>query len=153
MRYLRFLELNKVRYLPLLSSFMEYFLEGNTIECNKCKVISKKISPSSVQTDPNIGDHMKYNCTRNSEAEIVEELDPKKAIYKKDSKLDLGDKIKAENITILTKQLRPIKLNIVNFSHRHKSQEAILQAYTVGQIKYPFNHILRAIEKRNRLKK
>ena len=85
---------------------MELFLIKESIECNKCKAIARKIVPGAVQFDDIIGDHMKYTCDRNASAEILEECDPGKKLFRATSKRSLGDKLNAEAITILTNQLK-----------------------------------------------
>lgn len=91
---------------------------------------------------------MKYNCSQNSEAEVIEESNPKVFRLKKTSNLDLGDRLKADAITILTNQLKPVKPEVIKHSHRHQAMKAIFNKYTFAEIKYPIEQISKAIEKR-----
>jgi hypothetical protein len=94
----------------------------------------------------------KYTCTKNAEAKIIQERKPK--VYRRNpqSKLNLGDKLKAETIIILTNQLKLVKPEVITYTHRHKAMRAIYNEYTYAEIRYPFEHILKAKEKRKELK-
>lgn len=127
-------------------------LAGESIECNKCELITKKWVPSSPQRDDVLGNVIKYECSRNSSAENLEELNPKQFRYKFSSNLDLGCMLKADGIFLLTAELKRIKPQIVNLTGRHKASKVTIKNYTFAEIKYPLENVLNSIEKRKLLK-
>ena len=77
---------------------MKLIQAGCSIECEKCKIIARKVIPSSVLQDSKIGRYIKYNCQRNSSAENLKELNPKKEKYRKGSNLDINTKLQAKDM-------------------------------------------------------
>jgi hypothetical protein len=127
-------------------------LAGESIECDKCELIAKKVVPSSPQIDDSLGRVIKYDCSRNSSSENLKELNPKVFKYKFSSNLDLGTKLNAESIYLLTSQLKRIKLEIVNETGIHKANKGIIEGFTFAEIKYPLVNVLNSILKRKELK-
>ncbi len=126
-------------------------LAGASIECEKCEITARKIVPSSPMVDDTLGRVIKYDCSRNSSAENQEELNPKEFKYKLSSNLDLGSRLQAESIYLITTNLGRIKPNIVNESGRHKASKFNIKAYTFAEIKYPLENVLNSINKRKEL--
>jgi hypothetical protein len=119
---------------------MEFFRQGESIECDSAEIISRDIKVGSYIDVPNIGKCTKINCKRNSEAKILQELNPKKAIRNPASKLNLGDTIKGENLTVYTKgSLHGYQ--VINKSGRHKAQQAYTKGYTYAEISLQFRSI------------
>jgi len=127
-------------------------LVGASIECEKCELISRKIVPSSPQMDDTLGRVIKYECSRNSSAEILKELNPKEFKYKISSNLDLGSKLQANGIYLLTTKLKRIKPDIVNESGRHKASKSTIDGFTFAEIKYPLENVLNSINNRKELR-
>lgn len=127
-------------------------LAGESIECDKCELTARKIVPSSPQIDSLLGRVIKYECSRNASAEILKELNPKEFRCKVTSNLDLGTKIQAESIYLITCQLKRLKLDLVNESGRHKASKGIIENFTFAEIKYPLENVLNSIQKRKELK-
>ena len=125
---------------------------GESIECDKCKLTSRKIVPSSIQRDKVLGRVIKYECSLNSCAENLKELNPKKFKYKLGSNLELGSQLKAKSIFILTKQLTKPSLTIINESGKHKSSNFIVNKYVFAEIKYPLDNVINSIRKRKSIK-
>jgi hypothetical protein len=127
-------------------------LVGASIECEKCELIARKIVPSSPQLDDTLGKVIKYECSRNSSAENIEELIPKEFKCKLSSNLDLGTKLQADGIYLITTKLKRIKPDIVNESGRHKASRATINAFTYAEIKYPLENVINSMNKRKELK-
>lgn len=101
--------------------------------------------------DDILGHFIKYDCSRNSSAENIEELEPKKFRYKLTSNLNLGTKLCAKSIYIITTQLSRLNFKIVNESGRHKASRGVINHYTFAEIKYPLENVLNSISKRKAL--
>lgn len=127
-------------------------LVGASIECEKCELIARKIVPSSPQLDDTLGKVIKYECSRNSSAENIEELNPKEFKYKLSSDLDLGTKLQADGIYLITTKLKRIKPDIVNESGKHKASKTTINAFTFAEIKYPLENVINSMNKRKELK-
>lgn len=132
---------------------MELHLAGESIECTKCEIIARKIVPSSPQIDDRFGRVIKYDCSRNSSAENLRELNPKEFKYKFSSNLDLGTVLKADSIYIITSQLKRLNCSVINESGRHKASHGIIDSFTFAEIKYPLENVLNSMAKRKELKK
>lgn len=113
---------------------MEFVYLGASIECDGAEIISRKINFGTVVNLQDVGMCRKYECNQNSESTIEKELSPKNPVYKNTSHLDLGDKLSADTITIYTKKITSLKIDLVNQSHRHKAQITNSKVYTFGQI-------------------
>jgi hypothetical protein len=120
---------------------MEYIIEGASLECLHAEVVSRDIKLSALVDVPEIGKCRKYNCKRNSKASILEELNPKKPIINLNSRLNIGDSIKAEEIVILLNNLRTLKIEVINLSGRHKAQKTETNCYTHAEITMQFPQI------------
>lgn len=126
---------------------MKLVYHGDTIECNSSEIISRDIRVSSIIDVPEIGKCRKYNCKRNSEASIIEELDPKKAKYKTTSNLNLNDLLECEDLYFLMHTMKPLKIEIINKSGRHKAQKGVTKCFTYAEITQQFPNIPQKIEK------
>jgi|GEM_PF-2663451 len=120
---------------------MEFVFQGASIECDSAEIISRDIKASSFVNLPEIGNCQKYNCKRNSEAKILEELEPKRALYKPGSHLDKDDTLKSEDIVIYINSLKSVKKEVIPFSHRHKAQKTITKCFTYAEISLQFPNI------------
>ena len=72
--------------------------------------------------------------------------------FKLSSDLDLGTRLQAEGIYIITTKLNRIKPDIVNESGRHKASKTTITGYTFAEIKYPLENVINSINKRKELK-
>lgn len=124
---------------------------GESIECDKCELTVRKYVPSSPQIHPTLGKLLKYNCSRNCTALNLRELNPKAFKIKITSNLDLGAILSAESIFFLTSRLKPLKLNVVNESGRHKANKGVVEGFTFAEIKYPMENVLNAMAKKQEL--
>lgn len=124
---------------------------GESIECSRCEIFSRNIRPSSLQTHKKLGRIVKYECIDDSSAKNIKELNPKEYHLKLTSNLDLGTQLNAKGIFILTKQMKPIKKEVVNKSGRHKASMARLKQYVYAEIKYPMDNVINSMNKRNQL--
>lgn len=130
---------------------MDFYSARESLECIKCEFITRKIVPSVPLIDKILGRVIKYECNRNCEIKILEELKPKKFIYKLTSHLDLNSNLKGESIYIITTKLKPIKLLLVNKYGCLKASKGIIDAFTFAEIKYPLENVLNSINKRKEL--
>lgn len=129
----------------------EFHNAGESIECGKCEIIAKKFVPSSPQIHSILGKVIKYECSRNSSAKILEELDPKEFKVYVGSHLNLNDTLKAETLYAYTTYLKRVKTEVVNYTGRHKANVACIYGFTLAQIRYPLENVLNAIQKRKEL--
>jgi len=83
----------------------------------------------------------KYLCSKNAQAEIKQELNPKIAIVKKASRLDLGDILEAHAIEVFTTQRLHFKKE-ANFTSVHGIQTAECIRFTFAEISVPFRFVL-----------
>jgi hypothetical protein len=113
---------------------MEYVYLGASIECDGAEIVSRKINFGTIVYLQDIGNCRKYECERNSESIIKKELTPKYPLYKKTSHLDLGDKIRADTITVYIKKISTLKIDPINKSGRHKAQLTYSKEYTFSEI-------------------
>lgn len=127
-------------------------LAGESIECIKCELIARKVVPSCLIKDDKLGSIMKYECSLNSSAENLVELNPKEFIYKFSSNLEMGTLLQAHSIYFITTKLRRIKYELIMKSGRHHASKAIIDDYTFAEIKYPLENVLNSINKRKELK-
>lgn len=120
---------------------MDYIYEGASIECFSAQIVTRDLKYSSMIEIPKLGFCKVYTCKRNSEAVIIKESDPKTAVYYKNPHLDKGDNIKSEEIVIYINTLKKIKIEVVNYTSRHKAQELITKYPTLGNITKVFTNI------------
>lgn len=104
------------------------------IECSSAQVISRDIVRSALLNIENIGLCFTYKCSRNSEAKIIKELEPKESIYCKESFLDKDDSIEAENIYVLINKAKPYTPYKINHTGRHKAQTFTSKEFTFAKI-------------------
>ncbi len=120
---------------------MQYVLQGVSIESEASEIISRDIKRGSYIDIPKIGKCAKYNCKRNSEAAIRQELNPKQAIYKADSKLDLHDSISGENLIFCVSPFKKVSFDVINYTGRHKAQRAITNCYSFAELTLQFQFL------------
>ncbi|MBC7475274.1 MAG: hypothetical protein H7263_13365 [Candidatus Sericytochromatia bacterium] len=114
---------------------MKLFHDNSSIECLAAEIFSKRIAPSSYMMVNNIGRCFVYKCTRNSEAIITKELDPKTALHNQHSALNMNDFLEGENITVALDTRRSPKVSKVGgFTHRHGTQNCSTKCYTFAMI-------------------
>ena len=126
-------------------------LAGESIECDKCELIARKVVPSSPQEHDILGLVIKYDCTLNATAKNLKELNPKKFRCKLTSNLDLGATLKAKSIYFLTQSLKRLKFELDHESGAHKASKGIINYYVFAEIKYPLENIVNSIKKRKSL--
>ncbi len=130
----------------------EFYLSSESIECESALINSRKPTIGAIIELDQIGRCRKYVCDLNSSAQIVKELFPKPLLgpYKEASKLDLDDKLVCESLFLFVQGIKNIKFSVINLSGRHKAQEATTKSFTYAEISKPFEHIIHAIENRNK---
>ena len=131
----------------------EFHLKGDSIEAKKCRCITRKLNVGAFVKIEKIGTLLSFKGSLNSEAEILEELAPKKYKHKKSSKLDQGSKLKSKDIYFLSSVKRKPSQKIINKSGRHKAQSYVFDKYTYAEISTPLVNILNSIEQRKKLKR
>lgn len=114
---------------------------NSSIECLAADIISKKILPSSYMVVNKIGKCRTFKCTRNSEAIITKELEPKTPIYNINSRLDLDDKLESEDIFLAINCKTSPKVGLINHTGRHKAQTCSTTDYTFAKISRQFPNI------------
>ena len=112
----------------------KYVHLNSAIECDSAEIISRDIRRSSILNIRNIGLCFTYKCSKNSEAKILKELNPKNAIYCEESYLDLDDIIESENIYALINKKKPYIQEKLNHTGRHKAQTFTSKEFTFAQI-------------------
>ena len=125
---------------------------GESIECEKCELTTRKVVPSSIQRNNVLGRVIKYECSQNSCAENIKELNPKKFKYKLGSNLDLGSRLEAKSIYVLTTQIKKVSPQIINKSGKHKASNFIVGKYVFAEIKYPLENVINSLKKRKAIK-
>lgn len=128
---------------------MLYYELGEKIECQQSDIIAKKIIPSVPQNHPKIGLSIKYKCKRDGSAEIMKELEPKIPIVDEKSNLNINDKLQANELFFIVKNIK--KLNpakVGGHTGRHSSQVVKTKHYTYAEISKPFLHIQNAIDRK-----
>lgn len=126
---------------------------GESIECLKCKLVTRKYSPSSVINDQTYGGRcFKYECDRNASAEILKELNPKNYKVRITSHLDLGDMLKAYSLIVYFQSKKRLKFDLVNKTGSHKAQEAICKGFTYAEIKQPLANVISSMKSRGLIK-
>ncbi|AKK73662.1 hypothetical protein OK18_14570 [Chryseobacterium gallinarum] len=114
---------------------MTKFVHNNfTIECDSAEVISRKIMPGVYVDFESIGKCLTYKCSRNSEATILKELDPKERKINEYSALDLNSKLECEKLFVAIERKKPYRITKVNHSHRHNAQTFTTDAFTYAKI-------------------
>lgn len=128
---------------------MELFIKPASIECDSAYVQAKLIlSVKGIFSDGKIGTHCRCDCSRDGEAEIKKELNPKAAKKNIHSNLNLGDKIIGEKFTLCISGFRIPKKNKTNYSGRHNTNYFTTQCYTYAELTKPFEHISNGIMKK-----
>ena len=120
---------------------MKHVYYNSSIECNSAEVISRKIMPSSYMEIKKIGKCRTFKCSRNSEATILKELEPKKPSYNENSSLNLNDKLESEDIFLAVNCKKSIKVELLNYSGRHKAQTFTTEHFTFAKISKQFPNI------------
>jgi len=120
---------------------MKEVFDNSTIECNSAKIISRKITPSSFLNIPNIGRCFTYKCSRNSEAVIKKELDPKEPIYNHNSLLNIDTKLECELLFVAVNKIKPYSFIKINHTGRHKAQTFTTKEYTYAKISKQISNI------------
>lgn len=127
----------------------EYIEIGESIECEKALINARKFTNGALVYDDDIGRCIRYVCSRNGNAITQKELNPKVALKKETSHLDLGDSIRAERFYILVKGIRRLRINKVGgFTGRHSTGRMVTSSYTFAEISKPFQNIINSIENR-----
>ena len=123
-----------------------YYLEGDSIECKAARINAKKIQIKGVFLLPQLGQQTRiqvviYKCYRDGDAEITKELNPKEAIIKKTSNLNLGDILSANQFMCFHEGKRGLTLDVVQYSGTHKTNQICTTSFTHAEIVKKFIHI------------
>ena len=114
---------------------------SSSIECLSAQIISRDIVPSSFLNIKDIGKCFTYKCKKNSEAEILKELNPKRSIYCIESNLNIGDILECENLFVAINKNKPYTPTLINYTHRHKAQMFVSKEYTFAKISKQIGNI------------
>lgn len=118
---------------------MDFFGQGESIECEAAHIIAKKIEPSPPLNHIVFGKCLKYTCSRDGAGTITKELNPKVSkLSHPVSNLDLGDSIKANRFYVLVKGFKATRLNKTHFSGAHNANEFYSSEYTFAEISKPY---------------
>ncbi|WP_296687346.1 hypothetical protein [Flavobacterium sp.] len=120
---------------------MKHVHFNSSIECASAIIISRKITPSSYMVINKIGKCRTFKCSRNSEAVILKELDPKEAYHNIHSCLDLNDKLESEDIFLAINCKKSPKIELINHTGRHKAQACNTSEYTFAKVSKQFPNI------------
>lgn len=124
---------------------MKAVYDNSSIECLSAEIISRKILPSSFINIETIGRCFTYKCSRNSEALILKELDPKKPIHNEHSLLSINSKLECDDLFVVVNKSKPYKYSKINHSGRHKAQIFTTKEYTFAKISKQIHCIPQAI--------
>lgn len=113
---------------------MKQVMHNSTIECMGAKIIYRKAVPSAYVDYENIGRCYTWKCYRNSEAEIVRELNPRISLLHRRSMLQEGDRLECENMFVAINRQRPYPPALVNHSGRHKASTFETTVFTLAKI-------------------
>ena len=112
----------------------ELFAPNVSIECLSAEVITRKIASRTPTEIPGVGRCIKYNCNRDSSAEIKKELEPKLARHRPASSLNFGDLVKGRDIMFFYQGIRPLKPTVIGgHSGRHKAQALNTRSFTYAR--------------------
>lgn len=126
----------------------KYVHNNSTMECIAAEIISRKIIPSAFVDIPNVGKCFTYKCSRNSEATITKELNPKEAKVNENSLLDLNSKLECDKLFVAIKVERPYRIGKINHTGRHKAQIFITDDFTFAKITLQISNIPNLIPER-----
>ncbi len=128
----------------------EYYENGDSIESQKTLIITRKlVRESFIKLKPN-SKGIKYKCSRNSSAEITQELVNKvqENLHGNNPHTQLGDKLKCENLYFINESLKPVKGTLIMGSGQHEATQCNLKDRTYAEIERPFKHVQDAINKK-----
>lgn len=108
--------------------------DGSAIECQSAEIVARKIVVSSFMEIRNIGRCFTYKCSRNSEAVITKELNPKEARHNLNSNLNLDDKVEGENLFLAINDKRGLKITKSKHTGTHNAQFFSTKDYTYAEI-------------------
>ena len=120
--------------------------ESSSIECNRVRVETRKISkkPIYIKIECLDGSSMnvfKYKTSMSATVSNLEELNPKVQILDAKSCLDLGDQLKAPIVEIYTMERLQSKI-LSNFTNVHSINSLKINAFCFSKIITPWNFIL-----------
>jgi len=126
---------------------MALFVEkGESIEGKKVRLETRKNIFKKPIHHKELGLLYKYKTAIRSIAEIICELEPKKAIILQEPHLDIGDQLNADGIEIYTKKI--LKPDIIGgATSTHKAQSIEMDKHTAAEIFMPYDIILTRIKK------
>lgn len=119
----------------------KYLEAGNSLECIKSNVATRKISKNPCIIKIDGINYFKYSAQRRCIVKILEELNPKQhRIYEK-SALNINDEIEAQGVDIYTEKRFKLKKES-NYSNVHGIQSNIINTFTCAKIMTPFRFVL-----------
>ena len=110
--------------------------KDNSIEGKKIEITTRKVIPQNIVKINEIR-FFKHLCKKNVKATIKEELEPKKYKLFKKSKLDRGDEVTGDTISIYADSLLEFKKE-ANYSSRHGIQTSTTKRFGCAEIQTPF---------------
>ncbi len=116
---------------------MKLVYNNTSIECAGAAIKARKLNRTSVFRINGIGVCLVYKSSRNSQATIMKELDPKKAYYNTHSALNIDDIVQAEDLTIYIHSVRCIiaeNLKKSKGSGKHNAQFYDTKSYTAAVV-------------------
>ena len=119
----------------------KYIEAGNSIECHKSNVSTRKIVKNPIVIQIDEIKYFKYSTKIRCIVKIIEELNPKIHRINESSALNIHDELEAERIDIFTEKRISLSL-ISNFSHVHGIQNGDINSFTYAKILIPFRFVL-----------
>lgn len=125
----------------------EFVNINDTVEGAKCEVYTRKENFKGMREDPISGESMLvYELDKNCSVEVTEVLqltDDEKEL-RKDLNIhgEVGDKLKADAITLYVKEKRKLKVTVKEgLTSTHGGHLISTRNRTIGVIKYPFQNL------------
>lgn len=125
----------------------EFINIGDMVEGAKCEIYTRKEMCKGLREDPiTHSSMMVYELDRNCSVEVTEKLLLQNDALEKRNEMnihcDVGDKLKADAITLYVDTRRKLKFEVKEGqTSTHGGQLASSKRRTIGEIKYPFQNI------------
>ena len=130
----------------------KYVNLGDCVEGAKCSIYTRKYDHKGLREDPILQKPMSvYELSRNCSVEVTqvlplagEELEIRR---QNNVHLEVGDKLKADSITLYVDELRKMKFTVSEgLTSRHGGQLCDTRKRTFGKIKYPIENLKKFFE-------
>lgn len=125
----------------------EYINVGDTVEGAKCEIYTRREDFKGMRADPISGKSMLvYELDRNCSVEVTEALELTEQEKELREKFNVhgkvGDKLKADAITLYVNEKRKLKVTVKEGqTATHGGRLISTKKRTIGVIKYPFQNL------------